>query len=303
MDAMQRIETQRVQEWRKTHGLESDEDFAFAFVNWEQASVSAGSLVADSWVAARSAASDAMLHQVSEAIHDISATGASSSRPLQPRFKKVRRKTRLLPNPADSPEAVTRRVDALASVWIDCRVLRPTGRMTPELHESWKEACQRLAQRQITQAEAVTINNALKTFRELTATLSSRQRCLPPEEVDLDHFLHKGTTAPSRALASLKWLVKNGELRWPMKHVSIPASVSTRQPRRQAPVVLPPMIGHLEECIINRQAINDPTWLALLGSWMVAMGVLRYRHIQRASPRKVTLSYVYAEAAAVEVRI
>lgn len=294
VDAMQRIETQRVQEWRKTHGLESDEDFAFAFVNWEQASVSAGSLVADSWVAARSAASDAMLHQVSEAIHDISATGASSSRPLQPRFKKVRRKTRLLPNPADSPEAVTRRVDALASVWIDCRVLRPTGRMTPELHESWKEACQRLAQRQITQAEAVTINNALKTFRELTATLSSRQRCLPPEEVDLDHFLHKGTTAPSRALASLKWLVKNGELRWPMKHVSIPASVSTRQPRRQAPVVLPPMIGHLEECIINRQAINDPTWLALLGSWMVAMGVLRYRHIQRANPRKVTLSYLHA---------
>ena len=68
VDAMQRIETQRVQEWRKTHGLESDEDFAFAFVNWEQASVSAGSLVADSWVAARSAASDAMLHQVSESL-------------------------------------------------------------------------------------------------------------------------------------------------------------------------------------------------------------------------------------------
>ena len=76
---MQRIETQRVQEWRKTHGLESDEDFAFAFVNWEQASVSAGSLVADSWVAARSAASDAMLHQVSEAIHDISAAGHQTS--------------------------------------------------------------------------------------------------------------------------------------------------------------------------------------------------------------------------------
>lgn len=195
MDAMQRIETQRVQEWRKTHGLESDEDFAFAFVNWEQASVTAGSLVADQWVAARSAASDAMLHQVSSAIHDISASSSSTARPLQPRFKKLRRKTRLVPNPTDSPDAVTGRVDALTSVWLDCRVLQPTGRMTPELHGSWKDACRRLAQRQVTQAEAITINNVLKTFRELVANLTSRQRCLPPEEVDLDHFLHRGTTS------------------------------------------------------------------------------------------------------------
>lgn len=79
-----------------------------------------------------------------------------------------------------------------------------------------------------------------------------------------------------------------------MKHASIPASVSTRRQRAQAPVVLPPMIGHLEESIINRQAINDPTWMALLGSWMIATGVLRYKHIERAQPRKVTLSFLHA---------
>ena len=294
MDALQFIESQRVQQWRQTHGLEDDDDFAFAFVNWEQASSQAGMLVADQWVAVRSAASDAMLQQVTSAIHDISESASSSTRQLHPKLKKPRRRVRLLPNPAASPEAVTRRVDALAAVWIDCRVLRPTGRMTPELHEAWKEACTRLAQRQITHAEAVTVNNALKTFRELTSVLSSRQRCLPPEDVDIDHYLHKGTTAPSRALASLRWLVKNGELQWPLRHATIPEKISTRRMRAQAPVVLPPMIGHLEECIIARESIHDPTWLALLGSWMIAMGVLRHKHLERTSPRKVALSFLHA---------
>ena len=271
VDAIQQVEDQRIQAWRKDNGLTLDEDFAFAFTTYEQAQVMAGGLVADRWVAVRSAASDSMLQEVSAAIHDMRAAPAQPMRRPAPKFKARRPGVRLRPNAEDSPEVVTKRVDALAAIWVTCQVLRPRGRMSVELQASWDESCRRLAQRQVAHAEAVTISNVIKTFHELKAVLDSRGRPLPPEEVDIDHFLYHGTTAPSRALAALKWIVKNGDLGWPLYIMQTsppqcPGSVYVPK-RRWWPLLL----GHLEDTIVGCCGINDPEWLCLMGSWMVAV--------------------------------
>ena len=54
--------------------------------------------MADRWVAVRSAASDAMLQAVSEAIVDVDREAPAVVRPLAPKFKPQRRKVRLQPN-------------------------------------------------------------------------------------------------------------------------------------------------------------------------------------------------------------
>ena len=137
----------------------------------------------------------------------------------------------------------------------------------------------------MTHAEAVTIiSNVIRSWIEVV-------HC---QEVDIDHFLYRGTVAPSRALASLKGIVKNGDLGWPLHHASIPTKVSRKRLRPQAPMVAPPMLGHLEDTIVGRCGIRDPEWLCLMGSWMVAVGVLRHKHLERSTPRKVTLGFLHA---------
>ena len=48
------------------------------------------------------------------------------------------------------------------------------------------------------------------------------------------------------------------------------------------------MIAALEERIQSLYEAGDPRWRGLLSSWLVAFGVLRYKHIMRARPVKVT---------------
>jgi hypothetical protein len=50
------------------------------------------------------------------------------------------------------------------------------------------------------------------------------------------------------------------------------------------------MIAALEERIQSLYEAEDPRWRGLLSSWLVTFGVLRYQHIMRARPVKVTPS-------------
>ena len=56
----------------------------------------------------------------------------------------------------------------------------------------------------------------------------------------------------------------------------------------QAVAVEPPMVAVLEEKIQSLYEAGDPRWRGLLSSWLVAFGVLRYQHIMRSRPVKVT---------------
>ena len=54
------------------------------------------------------------------------------------------------------------------------------------------------------------------------------------------------------------------------------------------------MLAFLEERIEQLQRVKDPAWRALLGSWLVGAGCLRYRHVSVSVPRKITMSSFHA---------
>ena len=96
-----------------------------------------------------------------------------------------------------------------------------------------------------------------------------------------------------RAHASLRWFVKQGKLAWDVG-VALPAPRQERRPNEQAVTVEPPMIPELEERIQSMCESGDPRWLALLSAWIQTFGILRYKHIQRAIPVRVTNAAFHA---------
>ena len=97
------------------------------------------------------------------------------------------------------------------------------------------------------------------------------------------------TNAPQRAVQGLRWFSNAGQLGW-----VLPASAPLRAGRvpnpKQATTVSPLTVAHLE----NRRT-GDARWSALLGSWFIGFGVLRYRHqIQRGKLLKIMGSMMHA---------
>ena len=173
--------------------------------------------------------------------------------------------------------------------------LAPSGSMTASLQAEWHQACTRLSQRLITNAEKSTVLNALTTAEELRQFMRLRDRGCAPEKVDLDAFLHSPSTkAPVRALASLKWLNNNGQLGWSIQDLIPPIERRGRRARAgQAVPIAPPMLAFTEETIERMHKAQNEKWTALLGCWLVATGCLRYAHITRASPKRISLSSMH----------
>ncbi len=57
--------------------------------------------------------------------------------------------------------------------------------------------------------------------------------------------------------------------------------------------IAPPMLAFTEEAIERMQKSGNERWTALLGCWLVSVGCLRYRHITRASPKRISMSTVH----------
>ena len=299
--AMTDLIAARVDAWRSERGLAADEDFAFRWTDEAQAIADAGHHVAHAWLRVRAAQEDGLLSAAASVIE--SGRPTPSRAPLlevvakkKPKGRLKRAGIRLRANTTESPEAITNRVDSLAAVLQHLGAIRPHGVMSEELQSEWSQACVRLSQHLVTQSEAVTVLNAIRTAHELSAFMRRRSRQGQPERVDLDSFLHSAhaTSAPSRALASFKWLSRNGSLDWDMAGLTAPAPRGKRaKAKGQAIVVAPPMLPFLEERVEELFNSNDERWTALLGSWIVAVGCLRYQHVLRTQPRRVSLSTVH----------
>ena len=112
-----------------------------------------------------------------------------------------------------------------------------------------------------------------------------------PGSVDLDAFLHGGTTAPTRGLQALRWISKNAQLQW-----TLPELRRVKQPKavgeQQAMVVEPPLLSHLEDRILAMCRARDARW-TLLGQWLVGVGVLRYKRLNLSTVLKITPSTVH----------
>ena len=99
---------------------------------------------------------------------------------------------------------------------------------------------------------------------------------------------------PKRALNSLRWLNKLEHLGWQLDSIVLDPPASRRAAARsQALVVELPVLTHLERGIREAFARQDSRWTALLGNWLVGVGVLRYRHIQRAQMVRLSRSTLY----------
>ena len=58
-------------------------------------------------------------------------------------------------------------------------------------------------------------------------------------------------------------------------------------------VVEPPLVSHLEDRIAAMCKAGDARWTALLGQWLVGVGVLRYKHPNLSPVLKITPSTVH----------
>ena len=263
----------RVAHWRAAHGVRLDEDFAFAFCSLEEATRDAGPEVAVAWQQAG--------RQVSQA----------SRPPLPRRYKPVPLHGRV-----PRKEAITTAmIDELSALLVDARCRRPRGELTYARQAEWEISVKRLVQNHAATAEAATFKNAIKTLQELYHFQILRGRAQGLEEVDpvdLDAFLHGGTTAPTRGLQALRWISKNAQLQW-----ALPELRRVKQPKavgeQQAMVVEPPLLSHLEDRISAMCKAGDARWTALLGQWLVGVGVLRYKHLNLSTVLKITPSTVH----------
>ena len=178
---------------------------------------------------------------------------------------------------------------------MDARCRRPRGELTYARQAEWEMSVKRLVRNHAATAEATTFKNAIKTLQELYHFQILRGRAQGLEEVDpvdLDAFLHGGTTAPTRGLQALRWISKNAQLQW-----TLPELRRVKQPKavgeQQAMVVEPPLLSHLEDRISAMCKAGDARWTALLGQWLVGVGVLRYKHLNLSTVLKITPSTVH----------
>ncbi len=96
-------------------------------------------------------------------------------------------------------------------------------------------------------------------------------------------------TARTRVVSALRWLVKNVQVPWPIDDVEKPETTAKAVygiSGQQAPCAQPCMVLLLEERMEEAAKKGDPTWLALLGSYLQAIACLRIAHVKRSIPVK-----------------
>ena len=283
-----------VGEFRQSRNLMKDSDFAFAYGSYEEAQAVGGQFVATAWAQVRANEMEHLIPDVASTVEASSSSAAPPRRRPAPQLKRAQGGLRLQPK-KDTPENVLRRVDALQRVFIQMGAFRPTGELSEVLQRDWKQTVRRLAQDRVTQAETTTVLNAIRTWQELLIFLRSRNRSPPPSFVDFDTFLRDGTLAPSRALQSLKWLTNQGKTQWELAGLQVPKQTSERKKAKtQATVIEPPMVPFLEEKVQAMYESGNALWTAALGSWIVGTGVLRYQHVVRSYPLRISHSTVHA---------
>eukprot|EP00439_Symbiodinium_sp_Y106_P034627 s3674_g4.t1 len=258
----------------------------------------AGPAVANAWAATAAVPEGVTeLFAVEQAVLAGSSVGAGGPRqrcqrpaqlllPARPRQPKVR-----------PPAAATDQVsDRLAYFFERAGAHRPVS--CPEARQrEWRTFLSQVAVRKVSAAEPATIDRVLRTIEELERWQFSRGRAdglSDCDSVDLSAFLTEGTTAPARALSALRWLAKHGRLGW-----DFPELVLGKRPghqvsaRGQAIPAEPFMPSLLEQKIVTYHQQGDARWAPLLGSWLVAFGCVRYKHVERSVVIRISRSSVH----------
>ena len=257
------IAAQRARQWREGEGLLDDNDFAYAYTDYDQVVGLAGHHVADDWLQTRARVEEELLAAGAKVVED-NPKGSVTLRPVPKTIYK--KKPKAVNVDKNLSEAAQKRVNGLVSMFIGMGAYKPAGILTDNLKAEWKQTCRRIAEKKVKDAEKATIDRVVNTWLELRAFLESRGRPAPPEMVDLDQFLNH-TTAPSRALQALKWMNKNADQELELGNLPVPTTPRATGQRGQAPVVEPPLVQALEDRIVEMHAVGDERWSVLLAPW------------------------------------
>ena len=288
-DSLMMIAAQRARQWRENEGLLDDNDFAYAYTNYDQVIGLAGHHVADDWLQTRARVEEHLLAAGAKVVED-NPKGSVTLRPVRKTIYKKKPKAVNVDKNLD--EAVQKRVNGLVSMFVGMGAYKPAGILTDTLKAEWKQTCKRIAEKKVKDAEKATIDRVVNTWLELRAFLESRGRPAPPGMVDLDQFLNH-TSAPARALQALKWMNKNADQDLELGNLQVPTTPRATGQRGQAPVVEPPLVQALEDRIVELHAVGDERWSVLLAPWIMSFGCLRYAHIARSEPRRLTAAFLH----------
>ena len=196
-DSLRMIAAQRARQWRESEGLLDDNDFAYAYTDYDQVVGLAGHHVADHWLQARVRVEEELLAAGAEVVEDNPTVVV---RPVRKTIYK--KKPRAINVDKNLSEAVQKRGNGLVSMFLCMGSYKPADILTDTLRAEWKQTCRRIAEKKVQDAEKATIDRVVNTWLELRSFLESRGRPAPPEMVDLDQYLHH-TQAPARALQAL----------------------------------------------------------------------------------------------------
>ena len=292
----------QVATWRAAFCLQDDGDFAYAFRSYANALDMAGRNVAEAWARARAAVElnspdVGLVHAAAGAARpttDCAVFQACTS-------VKAKGGGRQTPGRAESSQAqetpgrgcVRAGGGDLANFFVASGAFRPAGALTP----ARDSLCLRVAAQKCQAAEEATVKRALTTLAELKQFQILRGRVdglADLDLVDLDAFLQSGTQAPGRAIQSLRWFNGAASLVWPVSQlVYEPRPQSSRKPSGQAIPAEPAMLTLLDDRIETVNLVGDARWSALLGQWLVAVGVVRFAHVKRSCCLRISESTMH----------
>ncbi len=295
-DEMAVAERERVDKWREDNLLLDDLDFAFVYVDFEEAYFQAGRAVAVAWSRARVLAEPEMVSDMAK-ITAVEATATKIRKVDEQKkgrkcVKKMMADVSILRQPGKGTEAEEkdedkeRFIEPLAQLMMDCNVGRAENGSATE--EEIINSLKRKATRVVGAAETPTLHRAKTTADELRAYLEERAMHMGVDNVEpivLEEFVWQ-SRARVRVVNAIGWMCNNLELGWPIEKIEKPDTKKASligMECKQAPAAQPGMLKALSDCMVTAAETDDPTWLALLASWLQAMANLRLGHVLRRS--------------------
>ena len=121
-------------------GLLDDNDFAYAYTDYDQVVGLAGHHVADDWLQTRARVEEHLLAAGAKVVED-NPKGSVTLRPVRKTIYKKKPKAVNVDKNLD--EAVQKAVNGLVSMFVGMGAYKPAGILTDTLKAEWKQTCKK----------------------------------------------------------------------------------------------------------------------------------------------------------------
>ena len=304
----QEEERAKVMQWRMDQGMEDDKDFAFVYVSFEEAYAEQGRSVAMAWSRCRQRAQ----HSLStDAAHVLSMkTLLPSAKVMKscdnakkekgkhhnsnPWLVKKKMKDDPLRNPGQGTQPPECEADKERFKQLLIDIMEEGGGFKQDnsqaLENEMQDSMERRAARLCKISEVPTLNRVTATADEIREWVKKRAddtTFANIQAVVLEEFVWKSASR-TRVITALGWMVKHLRLSWPLDLIEKPVVGTCSKDAlgigaKQTLAAQPTMFTHLEDAMKEKCENDDPTWTALLGSFLQGSACLRLGHIIRRS--------------------